>query len=156
MENPADVYREMVGRFDEFMKTKPDFLTGSSFGHALNNEHERRTGKMSHSCFGNRFVRQYQEQRIKREKRESRTRVKEKSDLEKLMSRLAQGDLVAEKGLCYSLCQSGQEAAKPAVDMSYRAWWIGDCVAKAIIEKQGLALSEEDKEFWKWKPILLR
>jgi len=62
---------------------------------------------------------------------------------EKLEIRLRTG-LIAEKGLAFSVMKSGRER-NVILDMSYKAFWIGDVIAWAIAQEYGLPNSEEER-----------
>ena len=130
-ENEArDIYYELVGKYNLFMKSNCSEKEGSNYACALNREYETRTGKFSPSCFSVRFWNDWSKRKSKIE----RAKAKEKSQHEKLQIRLEAGDLAAEKGLAHSLLTSGQKFEKTEIEkMSYKAYWIGDCVAKAIV-----------------------
>jgi hypothetical protein len=53
--------------------------------------------------------------------------------------------LIAEKGLAFSVLESGRER-NVILDMSYKAFWIGDVIAWAIAQEYGLPNSEEERK----------
>jgi len=56
---------------------------------------------------------------------------------------------ISEKGLAFSVMQSGREQ-NIILDMSYKAFWIGDIVAWRIFEDYGLPQDEETRQLLKW------
>ena len=84
------------------------------------------------------------------EKPETKRLPSKKSQIEKLEDRIEAGDLLAEKGLAFSLLHSGQDSESREIDMSYKAFWIGDCIARALVDKHGIPKTEEEKKFYYW------
>jgi hypothetical protein len=69
-----------------------------------------------------------------------------KSQHQKLLERLDAGDLISEKGLAFSLLESGLRLEKDEIDMDYKTWWIGDCVARTVLDECGIPSSEEERK----------
>ena len=135
-ENQRQVYQELVAKYNEFMKTEFKELEGSNFAFALNKEYEDRTGEMGHSCFATRFYNDWG----KRKTRKEAAKMKAKSQHEKLLARLNAGDLVSEKGFAFSLLEYTRHRA---LDMDYKVWWIGDCIATRITEEYGIVFNKD-------------
>lgn len=69
-----------------------------------------------------------------------------KTQHQKLMERLNAGDLISEKGLAFSLLESGLRLEKDEIDMDYKTWWIGDCVARTVLDGYGIPSTEEERK----------
>ncbi len=59
----------------------------------------------------------------------------QKTKIEKLENRLEAGDLLTEKGLAFSLLHSALDLKAEKLKMSCKAWWIGDCIVRAIVDE---------------------
>lgn len=79
---------------------------------------------------------------------------KVKSPEEKLAIRLKTGAL-AEKGLAYSLLQSGLKR-NITISWDYKTWWIGDIIAVAIFNQYEMPRETETREFWMKKENLIQ
>ena len=66
------------------------------------------------------------------------------SQHQKLLERIDAGNLISEKALSFTLLKSGLETRD--INMSYKAFWIGDCISRAIVDEYGLFQEEEDKK----------
>ncbi len=151
----SEAYNELVPRFKEFLKGDFTYDEAGDFCEALNKEYEKRTGSGITPCFTTRLWDYVEEQRekgrkvfIKRSPDSSEIPKKKKPKLkksqkEKLAIRLETG-LISEKGLAFSLLESGTCPDK-SIDMDYRTWWIGDSIAWAIIEDYGMPWMEIEK-----------
>jgi len=88
-----------------------------------------------------------------KENPKSKNKEHKKPPSEKLMIRLGfldgegagtLGDLVSEEGLAFSLFMSAFNSNNgEQLNVDYKTWWIGDCVAKAIINEYEIVFEEE-------------
>jgi len=80
--------------------------------------------------------------KTKKKKEEKEKSVGVKTSVEDLKTRLRSG-LITERGLGISLLHSGAGNC-PHPDWSYKTWWIGDLIAKAIYDDYGIADEPEN------------
>jgi len=103
---------------EEFVKANPNFYTFSE--------------KIEYYITGKPTIRERKE--IKQ--------VKTMND--KLTIRLKTG-LITEKGLAFSFLKSCLNPKKK-LNVNYKTWWIGDCIAWAIVEDQGIVIEKEKRQ----------
>lgn len=65
---------------------------------------------------------------------------------QKLVIPLESSDLGAEKGMAYSLLQSGLGLVEREIEMGHKVWQIGDCIVRKIVDEHGVIFSKEERE----------